>query len=274
MLLFAATGSFDLAAMESALIDRGADGGYLPGTGLAFFVVGLVLQSVRPFWADRPSRSYPWAVTSLSAVFAVLLRVTSWLLVLDETGKAVLGALAAAALCVGCFMAMREEEPSVMLSFASIGQVGLLLVGVAVGGEAGRASVLFYLLAHTLMSLGAHGAAARRSRPAMGVFLLSLAGLPLTVGFWGRLGLIGAAVKGELLVLASVAFAHTLAGLYFYVKPLAALLADAGPDGPELHREGRIRSLYTGAAFLVVLALGVFPEPLLSLTRRVALEFF
>src|SRR5690606_16665890 len=109
-----------------------------------------------------------------------------------------------------------------------------------------------------------------------GVFslmLLSLAGIPLTMGFVAKFYVIAASVEASLWVLLALVIIGSGIGLFYYLRVLVTLYLD--PDDAALERQaapgGAAGNVVLGAATLAVLWLGLFPAQLIELVRRAAL---
>lgn len=304
-LFYGTAGSADLAAIESVLVSKGAALGLLPLAALGLLLVGLAYKiAAAPFhmWAPDVYQGAPTVVTGFMAVavkaaaFGALLRATGSLDPLASEWKAILWVLAVLSMSVGNLVAIVQEDIKRMLAYSSVAHAGYLLVGVVAAGEAGRTAVLFYLLGYTLMNFGAFAVAVALGKrgednlsirgwgglgwkyplqgAAMTVFMLSLAGVPPTVGFVGKFYLFSAAVKEGYLALVLLAVINTLVSAYYYLRVVAVLYMGQPAPDPELPRLGlklRIPLLITATGVVI---LGFLPGPWLSLARRAALEFF
>lgn len=311
-LLYGATGHTDLVSIGEAVRGFGEAGTELQTrtvvVALVLNLVGLGFKvSAVPFhmWtpdayegAPTPATSF-MAVAVKSAAFAVLLRI---LLVAfgDErlmswgTGwPPVIAGLAALSMVVANVIAGRQESVKRMLAYSSIAHAGYVLVGVAAAVREpveAQQSVLFYLLAYTVSTVGAfgaliacgsHGAEATsyedlagvgRRHPAAAlaftVFLVSLAGIPPTAGFFGKLYVFRAAVDAQLYALAVLGLVNSVIGAYYYLKVLVYLyMREPAPGAPVAvpMRSGLVVSALVIAAVLVV-ALGLTPSDVLALT--------
>ena len=109
----------------------------------------------------------------------------------------------------------------------------------------------------------------------MGIFLLSLAGVPLTMGFVGRLHLVSVSVRDVHLGLVAPALLNLLVCFYYTTRMVLDLFAD-----PALKEEDEGVEVGKGIAVsllvctFVIVAVGVWPEPCLALVKQVAMEFF
>jgi NADH-quinone oxidoreductase subunit N len=198
---------------------------------------------------------------------------------------------------VANLIAGRQESVKRMLAYSSIAHAGYLLVGVTAmlhaPSQAG-ASVLFYLLAYTVSTAGAFGALVMcgsrgreavsyedlaglgRRHPAVALvfslFLLSLAGVPPTAGFFGKWFVFKSAIDSGLYWLAVLGFINSVIGAYYYLRVLVYMYMREPAAGAPTAVP--MRSGYVAAALLVsaalVLALGLMPTRYLDVAVRAA----
>ncbi|TMC90464.1 MAG: NADH-quinone oxidoreductase subunit N, partial [Chloroflexi bacterium] len=190
------------------------------GVGFAFKV------SAAPFhmWTPDVYQGAPIPVTAFmsvgtkAAAFAMIVRVfDSGLPHLGPEWQALLAFVAAVSMIVGNLLAIAQTSLKRLLAYSGIAQAGYILIGVIAGGKDGLAAVLFYLFSYLFMNFGAFAVVTlmagpdgdhdriadldglhRRSWPMavlMTVFMLSLAGFPPFVGFFGKLFLFTAGVN-------------------------------------------------------------------------------
>jgi NADH-quinone oxidoreductase subunit N len=272
---------------------------------LCLMVVGLAFKiSAVPFhmWAPdayegapTPTTGYMAAIVK-SAAFAVLLRVllsafgderlASW----GSGWPPVLATLALLSMFVGNFIAGRQDSVKRMLAYSSVAHAGYALVGVVAASRASEAqsTVLFYLLSYGVSTVGAFGAlilAGRYGKEAvsyedlaglgkrhpaaalaMAFFLVSLAGVPPTAGFFGKLYVFKAAVDTELYALAVLGLINSVIGAYYYLKVIVYMyMREPKPGAPFATpmKSGYVATALIIAAILVLL-LGVFPDTALQ----------
>ena len=261
--------------------------------GLAFKVSAVPFHMWTPDayeGAPTPATSF-MAVAVKAAAFAVLIRVLlvafgderlmSW----ASGWPPALALMAVLSMTVANVIAGRQSSVKRMLAYSSIAHAGYALVGVVatMRSDMGEASVLFYLLTYTVSTAGAFGALilcgsrgkeavsyddlaglARRhpaAALAFSLFLLSLAGLPPTAGFFGKLYIFQAAMDSELYALAVIGLLNSLLGAYYYLRVMVFMyMREPAPGAPiaEPMRSGYVTSALVLAAVLV-LALGVLP---------------
>jgi NADH-quinone oxidoreductase subunit N len=203
-----------------------------------------------------------------------------------------LGLVALASMTLGNLAAIRQDSVKRMLAYSSIAHAGYLLVGMAAlgyGVAAAQPALVFYLAAYAATTLGAFAVAAwvgrqgdeclrvddwaglARKRPAlalvMTLFLLSAAGVPPTGGFFAKFYLFRAAVeRPELIWLVVAAVLLSVVSVYYYLRIVVAMYFRERTDVAEGYS-----SIGTGVVLVVlaalVLMMGVFPAPLLSLVQ-------
>ncbi len=267
--------------------------------GLAFKVSAVPFHMWTPDayeGAPTPTTTF-MAVAVKAAAFAVLLRVLlvafgdprlmSW----GSGWPPVIALLAVLTMTVANVIAGRQESVKRMLAYSSIAHAGYILIGVvaAMRGAEGQASVLYYLLAYTVSTAGAFGAlilCGRRGAEAVSyddlagigkrhpaaalafsLFLLSLAGIPPTAGFFGKLYVFRAAIDSQLYVLAIIGLLNSVVGAYYYLRVMVYMyFREPAPGAPQARpmRSGMVAAALIIAAVLV-LALGVIPGDALKL---------
>ena len=303
-LFYGLSGSADLARIETALITRGGEPGWLPVVALVLLLVGLAYKvAAAPFhmWSPDVYQGAPTVVTGFMAVavkaaaFGALIRVTGSLLSLDDEWKTVLWWLAVLSMTIGNLIAIAQDDIKRLLAYSSVAQTGYLLVGVTAGELAGRTAVLFYLAGYTFMTLGAFAVAITFGKSgednlsirgwgglgwkyplpafAMSVFMLSLAGIPATVGFMGKFYLFSAAIDEGQIPLVLVAVINTVVSVYYYLRVIMVLYMGSPVPDPGLHFGWKLR-LPLLVSSLATLVLGLYPGPVISAARRAALELF
>jgi NADH-quinone oxidoreductase subunit N len=211
----------------------------------------------------------------------------------------VVTALALLTMFFGNLLALPQNSVKRMLAYSSIAHAGYLLVGILAASVAGArekalSGILFYLASYTASAIGAFavvGAVERRAskddepkepwdlarfaglakrRPAlafvMAVFLLSLAGVPPTAGFIGKLYVFQAAVGAELYGLAIFGVLTSAMGAYYYLRVVVYMYMKP-VDGAEEGISSPAMSLALAVAAIAVVVLGVGADPLIKLAQ-------
>jgi len=272
-------------------------------SGLAFKVAAVPFHAWTPdVYEGAPTPVTAFMAAGVkAAAFAVLVRIylaaETGVTVKVAAFGGLLSALAILTMLGGNLLALPQRSVKRMLAYSSIAHAGYLLIGVVSAAVAGAraeavASLLFYLAVYSATAIGAFAvvgvlerradgdreaaeawdlarfAGLARRRPllafAMAVFLLSLAGVPPTAGFFAKLYLFRAAVGAGFEVLALVGVLTSALGAYYYLRVVLYMYMRP----PEV--EGEVLSapslgVALTAAVLVVLVLGVVAEPLVRL---------
>jgi NADH-quinone oxidoreductase subunit N len=284
---------------------HGSESALLFGIMLVLIALGFKIAAA-PFqlWVPDVYQGAPTPITAFLSVgskaagFLVLIRVLEPFLAVPavrEKVLAVLAILAVATLLYGNLAAMPQDNLKRMLAYSSIGHAGYLLVAVAsvsnqataeTFGNAGTA-IAFYLAGYLLMTLLSflvmivvanhsrgddilhfNGLGKRSPFLAFGMLMamLSLAGVPLTAGFWGKFLIFATAVKQHQFVLVGVGIVTVAAGFYFYLRVVAAMYWNEPTDDRPIQMRLLTR-VSIGALTLLIFAVGIFPDTVLSTLR-------
>jgi len=302
-LIYAQTGSLSFHALP---LEEFA--GFSVIAVLLLFVGIAFKLSLAPFhlWtpdvyegAPLPATSYLATLGKL-AMFVALLRYVEASGALASSGvAAVLSLVAILSILLGNLLALLQANLKRLLAYSSIAHMGYVLVAVIAGGVVEDASateaIAFYLLAYCIMTLGAFGVASVVSRsekefdvifdfrglfwrePWLAAFftamLLSLAGIPLTVGFVGKFYLFYVAVEAELWALLLAMIVGSGIGLYYYLRIVYRMLMPAKGDVD--YRVAGIEGLSSygvlAILFLLLIVLGVYPTPLIAVIQAAVL---
>jgi len=222
-----------------------------------------------------------------------------------------LGVLAVLTMTVGNVLALLQREMKRLLAYSSISQAGYMLLGIAVGTAPALAGATFQVFAHVLMKGGAflvvagvaglgvgplvddwRGLGQRRPlvSAAFALMLLSLAGVPLTVGFVSKFVLFSAAVdaRGYFVWLAVAGLLNSALSVFYYARVLKAIYFDspepavvprgavvgaAGPPALPCGGLGYARAAAIALAAVVIVAVGIYPQPILGPIQTAASHF-
>jgi NADH-quinone oxidoreductase subunit N len=300
-LLYGATGSTRLATIREAAAKDTADGTLIAAAGALLFVGIGFKVSAAPFqvWTPDVYQGAPSPVAAFlstapkAAAFAVFLRVFfSALPLATPAWNQVLWVSALLSMTIGNFAALVQTNIKRLLGYSSIAHAGYVLVALAARSEVGAAAAMFYLAAYGFMNLGAflvvsHFAAEEERRVTLddyaglgrrhpvlaallSIFLLSLVGIPLTGGFFGKFYIFRAAIQADLIWLSVLGLLNSAVAAYYYLKILVVMyMHDPAETEPvEPLSAGLAATLVVSAA--LVFLLGVFPGPALELATRAA----
>ena len=260
--------------------------------GLAFKI------SMVPFhmWTPDAYEGAPIPVTALLSVgpkaagFALLVRLMEALAPAWPSLMPLIAALTIATMTLGNLVALVQGNVKRLLAYSTIGQVGYLLIGFTVNTRAGLEGLILYLIAYLFMNLGAFACVVAvvndtgsealdafrglsHRAPSLAamctLFLLSLAGIPPLVGFFGKFLLFGAALESHHVWLAIAGAVNSAIALYYYVNIIRLMYFVSPERSAPIVLSPAVRwALGVCAAATVVL--GLFPAPLLALVRSAA----
>jgi NADH-quinone oxidoreductase subunit N len=301
-LIFGATGSTNLIGIAAAL--RTSDVQLsLVELAAALMLIALCFKvAVAPFhiWTPDVYEGAPTPVTGFMSVgpkaagFAVLFRVflTAFPSIQNRWASAI-WLIAALTMILGNIIAVVQPNIKRMLAYSSIAHAGYIAVAFAAVSRRGVSAALFYLLAYSLMNLGAFaivtmlgrgedklvnltdfaGLGAKRPGLAalLSVFLLSLAGVPGTAGFAGKFFIFRAALESRLLWLAIIGVLTTVVSFYYYLYVIVQMYMR---DPAEEFTDVRVPASVKFALLVSVvgtLYLGVLPTTVLEWTSSATL---
>ena len=238
---------------------------YINGNPLQLFAFILLIAgfafkiSAVPFhlWTADVYEGAPVAVTSFLSVIskaAVLFTLVNILYKvftpIANTWYWVLIVLAAATILIGNLFAIRQDNFKRFLAFSSIAQVGFILIGISGSSQAGSASLIYFVLIYIFSNLAAFGVVSvvsalagkenisdfkgfYKTNPMLSwvltIALFSLAGVPPTAGFFGKLFLmLAGAAKGNYGIIIFAAL-NMVISFYYYLRVVKAIFMDEHP---------------------------------------------
>jgi NADH-quinone oxidoreductase subunit N len=276
----------------------------LQAFGLVFVVAGVAFKiGVVPFhmWIPDVYHGAPTPVTLVIgsgpkiAAFAMAMRLlVNGMLPLAQDWQQMLALLALLSMAVGNITAIAQSNIKRMLAYSAIANMGFMLLGLLSGVVGGNflnaaeaySTALFYIITYVIMSVGAFGMVLFLSRAGfdsdkledfrglnrrspwyaflMMLLMLSLAGLPPTVGFYAKLAVLQAAVAAGQVWLAVAAVVFSLIGAFYYLRIVKLMYFDEPKDAsvPQAGLGVRVLMSANGLALLVF---GILPQPLMGL---------
>jgi NADH-quinone oxidoreductase subunit N len=300
-LIYGAAGSVDLTAIRAAQAGANAPSPLFIGVAAALMFVGLAFKvSAAPFqvWAPDVYQGAPTPVAAFlsagpkAAAFAIFLRI--FMTAFEPAGAAwepLVWMSALLSMTIGNFAALLQSNIKRMLAYSSIAHAGYVMVALTARSDIGVAAAMFYLTAYAFMNIGAFavvthlsgkgerylgiddfsGLAEKQPLTAamLTIFLLSLIGVPLTGGFFGKFYIFKAALESHLVWLTVLGLLNSAVAAYYYLRILVVMYmkepseaaAKAEPLSPGLSAA----LLLPAAATLV---LGIFPGWVLDFAGR------
>ena len=301
-LIFGVTGSTNIVDITVFLKSAGSETPIIAWAGAGLIMIGFAFKTALvPFhwWSPDAYEGAPTTVTAFmstapkAAAFAAFVRVFYVAFgTMSDGWTMVLWWVAVVTMTFGNLLALRQDSVKRMLAFSSITHAGYLVVAFLTFGQQGASSILFYLVVYGIMNIGAFlvAIAVNRNedddhgyhfddykglvyrRPGMAlamlIFMLSLAGIPPTAGFFGKYYIFSSAVSAGFVGLAVIGVLNSAASVYYYLR----LIVNMFLREREEETEGRI--FWTGemaqvvlVCVILVLLIGLFPDTLLNAAR-------
>jgi len=298
-LMFGATGSTNIDEISKVL-----NSGSVPTlayAAMALMFIGLGFKvAAAPFhiWTPDVYEGAPAPIVGFmstapkAAAFAVLLRI---IFEANAPGRFWLIWISAAfSMTLGNIAALVQNNVKRLLAYSSIAHAGYTLVAFAADPELGASAVMFYAASYAAMNVGAFAVVSHfanageryvtledyeglgRRAPvlagALGMFLISLIGIPITGGFFAKFYVFSAALKSNLIWLTIIGVINSAIGAYYYLRIIVVMyMREARAEVPLLPIPSSLAT-----ALVITLAatiyLGVLPGPVLEYAQRSAKE--
>ncbi len=293
--VYGATGTTYLQQIRTNLMNH--EGNFtVAGIAAALMFVGFAFKvSAVPFqiWAPDVYQGAPAPVSAFmstgpkAAAFAVFVRVfmTAFAPLIDRW-KDFVWASALLTMIVGNFAALTQQNIKRLFAYSSIAHAGYIMVAIAAHNQIGIAAVMFYLAAYALMQIGAFAVISYFSRQGeryvnvddlaglgwkqpvvaalFSIFLLSLIGVPLTGGFFGKFYIFKAALDADLVWLAVLGLLNSAVAAYYYLRILVVMyMREPGEATDTVAAPTLGIQLALWGSAIGTLVLGIYPSALL-----------
>ncbi len=295
--LYGLTGATNLDEIRQVLTNRDlAPSPALTAAAAAFIFAGLAFKvSAAPFqvWTPDVYQGAPAPVSAFlsagpkAAAFAVFLRVFGTALdPVSGRWLPLIWLVALATMVIGNFAALTQTNIKRLLAYSSIAHAGYVLVALTAHSEVGTAAAMFYLLVYSFMNVGAFaivahlagrgekmveiedlaGLSSRQPVTAalFAVFLLSLIGIPLTGGFFGKFYLFKAALDSNLIWLTVLGLLNSAVAAYYYLRVLVVMYFHEPAPGAAIEAPASGMKTAWWICGAATLLLGVYPGPVLD----------
>jgi NADH-quinone oxidoreductase subunit N len=302
--IYGTTGFTNLTEIHRVLLS-GSQPVALAGVAAALIFIGFAFKiSAVPFqsWAPDVYQGAPAPVAAFlstgpkAAAFAVLLRVfMSAFGSISSSWAPLVWGVALATMTVGNFAAILQSNIKRLLAYSAIAHAGYVLVAVTANSGTGSAAAMFYLAAYSLTNIGAFAVISYVSRkgekyvrvedfaglgqrqPAMAamltIFMLSLIGVPLTGGFFGKFYIFKAAMDAHLVWLTVLGLLNSAVAAYYYLRVLVVMYFKEPGDSVEgIPPAGAALQIAVYASALGTVLLGIFPAWVLDFAVKAGLH--
>lgn len=293
-ILYGISGTLDFTELSHYL--QNIDGIDIPLIfALTFIVVGVAFKfGAVPFhmWLPDVYQGAPTAITLFIATapklaaFVMAVRVLSdGLQELFMDWRDMLIILAALSLIFGNIIAIAQSNFKRMLAYSTISHIGFVLLGLLSGLDFGYAAALFYMTIYVLMAAGSFGVlltlssknkevdalvdlkGLSKSNPWFALILLvlmfSMAGVPLTVGFYAKLYILQSLIYNGMLWLAILAIVMSVIGAFYYLRVVKYMYFDEIEEKLYVQHSMLAQAVLSVNGLLIV-GLFIFPNPLLN----------
>ncbi len=304
-MVFGAAGSINLPDIVSAVTSGEVNIElFILGAGLLLVGFGFKVGIV-PFhmWIPDVYQGAPSSVTGFmsfgakAAGLAALMRVFIVIFPsISENLVPVLWVLAGLTMVIGNLLAVSQNNLKRLMAYSSIAHSGYLLMAfVSYNQKAvlsdSIASMLFYLVAYAIATFGVWAVIIAMERTdgnglemddyaglgtkhpwlavPMAIFMFSFTGIPMTLGFWGKLYLFRTAIEGGFVSLAVIGVIASVISAYFYLKVILTMFMRSGT--PIVRKEIWLNFLAIGAAFALVI-LSLMPNSLFNLVLQASIN--
>ncbi len=300
-MLYGVTGSLEIAAVARAIGKMSPDNIILV-FGLVFVIAGLAFKvGAVPFhmWVPDVYHGAPTAVALYVgtapklAAFALFLRLLiGGLEPLAGSWQSMLVIVAVLSMALGNIIAIAQANIKRMLAYSSISHMGFFLLGILSAQPNGYSSSLFYILVYAVMSAGAFGMIILLSRAGfeaerledfkglnqrspwhallMMLLMLSMAGVPPTVGFYAKLLVIQSVIKVGMIPLAVAAVLFAVIGAYYYLRVIKLMYFDDATEQVPI-RAGRDVQVLIGVNALLLIGIMPWVGVIMELCRQAIL---
>jgi len=272
--------------------------------GLATLTVGLLFKvSAAPFhsWtpdvyqgAPTPVTAFMAAVTKVAAFGAFLRIFYATIGGMVWTWRPIIIAVSILTMAIGTIVAIAQKDVKRVLAYSAIAHSGFLLTGIVAFNKSGVEATLLYLATYGFTTLGTFAIVTlvrdaggevtdlnrwsglgKRSPLIAGIFtlfLLALAGIPLTSGFVGKFAIFSAAYEsGNISVVIAGVLASAIAA-FFYIRIVVLMyFNDPQEDGTSVMIPSPVTAIAIGVCALATLILGIFPQPVINVIDSLAI---
>ncbi|AMM50475.1 NADH dehydrogenase [Rufibacter sp. DG15C] len=288
-LLYGATGSFDLTTISDAARNIDAGNAPLLLMGLLLVLIGITFKvGAAPFhfWTPDVYEGTPTVFTSYMSTVVKTAGIAAFYKLMSAAFGGVyeqwfptVVAITVLTLLIGNIGAVAQTSMKRMLAYSSISHAGYLMIALTSFNDRSENAILFYSLAYSVATIAAFGilkyVADERKSDAyeafnglgktnpllafvMTVAMLSLAGIPLTGGFFGKLFLFSAALEQDMLWLIVVAILMSAVGIYYYFRVIIAMYMKE-PAGERITVDA-LASFTLIALVVLTVLMGVLPD--------------
>jgi NADH-quinone oxidoreductase subunit N len=294
-LIYAETSSFYLQGVSEYLSVTESSTALLP-LGISLILMGLLFKvSAVPFhfWTPDVYEGSPDFITAFMSAVAKAASVGAFFRLFATCFSGVgnwavaLSVIAAITITVGSLGAVYQYNIKRLLAYSSVANAGFMLIAIMVAGDGNAAGIIFYAGAYAVAVISAFGVimvvsnragndniesfnGLLKTNPLMAfvltVAMLSLAGIPLTAGFFGKFFILYNSMSAGFVWLAVLGVVNSMVGIYYYFKIIIAVNFKA-PDSLEAYDISMVHQVALLGGSALTLVFGVFPQLMYQLLQ-------
>ncbi len=288
-LIYGATASFDLSVISEYVKLNSTSTNYLLLSGVLLILVGLLFKvAAAPFHFWTPD-VYQGAPTIITAFFATVGKIASFgafyrlfqmcFSPIVNEWSGVIMVVAIITMFIGNITALQQKNLKRMFAYSSIAHAGYMLLALLSHDYLGGNAILFYSIAYGISSMSAFiiihiiqtqtgtdeamgfaGLVHKNKTLAMitAISMLSLSGIPLTAGFFGKFYLFSSAIESGYVLLVCLAVINSFIGIYYYFKPvIESYFKDSITD--DVIKLKSVETILLIFLSIATILLGIFP---------------
>ncbi len=288
-LLYGATASFSLEAIQDYVVNSETAISPLFYTGILFLIIGLAFKvGAAPFhfWVPDVYDGSPTLITIFMSTVVKIASIAAFLrlfwfcfMPVQDFWVPILLVISVLTLFIGNITAMMQQSFKRMLTYSSVSHVGYMLFAIISLSASSANSIFIYVAAYSLATVIAFGGfiVVKRSYGSeqyeafnglakknpilslsIAIAMLSLAGIPLTFGFIGKFMMFSAALSNYHVVLLVLAVINAAIGIFYYFRVIIAMYFRSGGEREEIQLNLNYKIVLLLAALLTIL-FGVYP---------------
>ncbi len=302
-LIFGATAQLELTALSQTLTLPTLHNNPLALTGIIFIIAALAFKlGAAPFHQWTPD-VYEGAPIPVVAFISSAPKIGAIIIIIRLFGNAFSGfmlhsaqvwtVIAILSMALGNIAAIAQTNIRRMLAYSAVAHMGYMILGFETMSATGFSASLFYVMSYSLMTLAAFGALIVVSNQGFPVqtiedlrglnwrnpwiafmiliIMFSMAGIPPSVGFFAKMGVLEALISNHQTWLAVTALVFAIIGSYYYLRVVKAMYFEPRTNTAPLYTSWNSKFILSINSLLILL-LGIFPSFLIELCRAVYLK--
>ncbi len=271
---------------------------YFIELALILFIVALGFESALfpfNFWVPDVYQASESNITALIsginksvAFVAIILVLFIVFISYKQLFSTILSVLAILTMFFGNLIALVQKNIKRLLAYSSISQAGYILIGIATLTQYGLQASIFQIFAHAFMIIGAFsiifwlqkqhnlntisdykGLSSRNNFAAISltILMLSMAGIPPLLGFYGKFLLFSSAINANMLLLALIGILNSFISIYYYGKVITAMYRKTRAKIISFDKQALI---VASVCVFIIISLGIYPQPLIHITQIIS----